>query len=165
MSSSASPATVREIVGLFPDRRSFESAVQALLKAGFAKSDLSVLSSHDSLAVAEAEHRSWRDALVGLVGEIKYEGPLVAAGLIALAAGPVGAAVAGLIAAGVGAVAVKELLEEITSAPDGKDFARAVEAGSIILWVAVADHRAEGRAGAILIEHGASNVHHHQRDL
>ena len=37
---------------------------------------------------------AWQETLGGLVGEINYVGPLTAAGLIAIATGPVGAAIA-----------------------------------------------------------------------
>jgi hypothetical protein len=151
------------MVGVFASRAGFESAVKALLAAGFERADLSVLSTHDSLDAASPEARDWRQHLTGLVGEAKYEGPLVAAGLIALAAGPTGAVIAGLVAAGVGAAALKELVEEVTSAPDTKGFARAIEAGSIILWVLAPDALKEGRATAILKEHGAQNIHLHER--
>jgi hypothetical protein len=157
------PPATREMVGTFADRSHFEAAVAALMKAGFSRADLSVLASHDSLDVAGGEARSWRDSLIALVGELKYEGPLVAAGLIALAAGPVGAAIAGLIAAGVGGAALKELLDEVTALPDTEDFARALAAGSIILWVNVRDQAQMEAAKRILAEAGGANIHLFER--
>lgn len=157
------PSVSREIVGIFAERRQFEAAVDELLKDGFERSDLSVMSSHESLEAAGRLGRDWRDALVGLLGELRYEGPLVAAGLIAVAAGPVGAAVAALLAAGIGGAAVKELLDEVTALPHSGEFARALEAGSIILWVAAPDALREARARAVLERHGAANVHLNER--
>ncbi|CAA7617539.1 Cysteine synthase [Magnetospirillum sp. LM-5] len=152
--------TAREVVGTFASRESFEAAVAALLQAGFSRGALSVLSSHDSLELVQGhQSKPWREALVALAGEIKYEGPLVAAGLIALAAGPVGAALAALVAAGVGGVAAKEFLDEISAVPDSADFARALEAGSIILWVLVADQLEEEKAKRALDGVGAANLH------
>lgn len=113
-----SARTTREVVGTFADRDRFQAAVDALAKAGFSRSELSVLSSHDFIDAIGRDGKSWRDVLVALVGDLKYEGPLVAAGLIALAAGPVGAAIAGLVAAGVGGVAAKEVLDEVSAIPD-----------------------------------------------
>ena len=54
--AESSPAfpVIREAVASFPDREHFHSAVSTLLAAGFERSNLSVLASHDSLAVAEA---------------------------------------------------------------------------------------------------------------
>ena len=159
MTASETTST-REVVGTFADRHHFQDAVAALVKAGFARSDLSVLSSHQSIdAAGSPGGRTWRDALVGLVGELKYEGPLVAAGLIALAAGPVGATIAALIAAGVGGIAVKELLGEVSALPDSEDFARALAAGAVILWVATPDDEAEARAQTVLRANDAANVH------
>ena len=100
--------TVTEVVARFQDRDHFEAAVKHLLGAGFAATDLSVLDTHESLASSEPPTESWRARLAGLTEEIKYVGPITTAGLIALAAGPVGAAVAGLVGAGVGFAAVRE---------------------------------------------------------
>lgn len=156
-------ATTREVVGTFADREHFQAAVDALFKAGFVRTDLSVLSSHESIDTADQPGKSWKDVLVALVGETKYEGPLVAAGLIALAAGPVGAVIAGLVAAGVGGVAVKELLDEVAALPDSAAFAKALKDGSVVLWVAAADAGAEDRAKTILHDAGAQNLHVFER--
>ena len=161
--NTASAAT-REVVGTFADREHFQAAIAALLKAGFARTDLSVLSSHESIDTATAQGgKSWMDALVALVGETKYEGPLVAAGLIALAAGPVGAAIAGLVAAGVGGVAVKELLDEVSALPDSEHVAKELAGGGVVLWVSISDAAAEERAKVILQGAGAQNLHVFER--
>jgi hypothetical protein len=163
MTATNTAVPTREVVGTFADREHFQAAVDALFKAGFARTDLSVLSSHDSIDAAGREGTSWKDALITLVGELKYEGPLVAAGLIALAAGPVGAAIAGLVAAGVGGVAAKELLDEVAALPDSDEFAKALAAGSVVLWVAAADSAREERARAILHDSSAQNIHVFER--
>lgn len=161
MTANNSPmAATREVVGTFSDRAHFQAAIDRLAEAGFARADLSVLSSHDSIDMATGrEGKPWKDVLVALVGELKYEGPLVAAGLIALAAGPVGASIAGLVAAGVGGAAIKEVLDEVAALPDSDDFARALAAGSVILWVAVRDADEEERAKLILRGESAQNIH------
>lgn len=156
-------ASTREVVGTFADREHFQAAIDALFKAGFSRTDLSVLSSHESIDAAASSGKSWKDVVVTLVGELKYEGPLVAAGLIALAAGPVGAALAGMVAAGVGGVAVKELLDEVSALPDSDAFAKALAAGSVILWVRAADSGAETRAKSLLHDAGAQNLHVFER--
>lgn len=162
--TNSTSAPTREVVGTFADREHFQAAVDALLKAGFARTDLSVLSSHESLdTAAPSAGTSWRDGLVTLLGELKYEGPLVAAGLIALAAGPVGAVIAGLVAAGVGGAAVKELLDEVSALPDSEHFAKELAAGSVVLWVSAADMGLERRAKEILQGAGAQNLHVFER--
>lgn len=162
--TNSNTAPTREVVGTFADREHFQAAIDALLTAGFARTDLSVLSSHESIDTATASGgKSWKDALIALVGELKYEGPLVAAGLIALAAGPVGAVIAGLVAAGVGGAAAKELLDEVAALPDSEEFTKALAAGGVILWVSVADPAAEAKAKTILHDAAAQNIHVFER--
>jgi hypothetical protein len=149
----------REVIGLFADRDSFEAAIAALMEAGFDRADLSVLSSHESIDAAGAPGKPWRDVMTAMVGEIKYEVPLVASGAILLAGGPVAATIAGVIGAAVGGVAVKEVLEEVTAKPHTEDFARSLAAGSVILWVRATDDNREAAARAILERHGGYNIH------
>ena len=165
MTTTTQPRTaaLREVVGTFADRGHFESAVSALREAGVERDRLSVLSSHDSLEVAGGKAQKWRDGLVALVGEMKYEGPLVAAGLIALAAGPVGSVIAGLVAAGVGGAALKELLDEVAAIPDSGDFARALAAGSVILWVSTENAAEEQAVKVLLARTGGSDIHIFER--
>ncbi len=153
----------KEVVGIVRTREQFEAAIARLQQAGFSHSDLSALASHESIDVAGRDAKPWRDVLVALLGDLKYEAPLVTAGLIALAAGPVGATIASAVAAGVGGVAAKELLDEVTAQPHTEDFARALESGNIILWVAVTDAAREAAARDLLTEIGASNIHVNER--
>jgi hypothetical protein len=142
-----------EVAGRFADKESFSAAVAALLAAGFERDDLSVLDTHESLSAAGTASEAWQESLAGLVGEINYVGPLTAAGLIALASGPVGTAVAAAV----------DLLTEVRSTPHTEAFARALEAGAIVLWVHVGDEAEARRAEALLSEHGAADVHRHLR--
>ena len=153
----------REVVGILSSRDDFEAAVKALLAAGIERSDLSVLSSHESLAVAGKPAKPWKETLTALVGEIKYEGPLVASGAILLAGGATAAMIAGIIGAGIGGVALKEILEEIAAQPHTEAFARSLDAGSVIFWVRVDNQNMEDRAISILQHCNAANVHIHGR--
>jgi hypothetical protein len=152
----------KEMVALFADRDSFEAAVKTLRENGFGRTDLSVLSSHESIDAAGKPGKPWKDALTAMVGELKFEGPLIASGAIFLAGGPLASTIAGVIGATVGGVAVKEVISEVTSTPHTEDFARSVEAGSVILWVRVEDEAAEKKAKEILSANGGSNVHLHE---
>lgn len=152
---------IRELVGVFADRRHFEDAIEALVAEGFAHGDLSILSSHDPIEAAEPPGKTIREVLLPLFSELRYEVPLVTAGLIALAAGPTAAVIAGLVAAGVGGAALREILSEITTMPHTENFERALDAGSLILWVAIDDDAAEAKARPILERFGAKNVHIH----
>ena len=150
-----------EIVGQLPTREDTEAAIKALRKAGFRHADLSVLDSHQSL---EAAHRSpFHENLVGLIGEVKYIGPLTTAGLLAIATGPVGATISAVAGAGVAAMALREALDQVEATPDNEAFARAVEQGAILLWVSCRDAAAETRAREILLSHQARDIHRHQR--
>ena len=151
-----------EVVGHFASHASFARAVKALTDAGFARDDLSVLSTHDSLDAVERDSRPWKDALVAVIGEIKYEAPLVAAGAVILVGGPIAASVAALIAAAVGGAAIKEIVDEVTSTSHREAFLRALAAGSVILWVRVADAETRNKATEILRNCGGLNVHAHE---
>ena len=159
---SAPTRPTREIVGLFADQAAFEAALGDLKKAGFAHADLSVLASHTSIDAAGTEGQSWKDALTALVGELKYEGPLVASGAVFLIGGATAGAVAAIIAATTATVAANEFLAEVTAKPHTEAFARAVEAGSIILWIAAETDEKELLARSILQDRGAGNIHAHE---
>ncbi|MDZ3838752.1 MAG: hypothetical protein U0S49_15395 [Rhodospirillales bacterium] len=163
MGTGKGARTAAEVVGLFRDRTSFEAAVEALLQAGFERADLSVLASHESLDAAGKPGKPWRDVLTALVGDLKYEGPLVASGLIFLAAGPVTATLAAVAGAAVGGMAAKEFLEEVTAQPHTDDFARSLEAGGVILWVCAESEDRRALAATILSDHGGQNVHLSER--
>jgi hypothetical protein len=148
-----------EVVALFADRASFEEAVAALREAGFDRTDLSVLTSHSSLDAAGKEGTSWRDALLALVGDIKYEVPLVASGAIILAGGPIAATLSAIIGAAVGGVAAREVLGEVTAKPHTEEFARAVDAGAIVLWAYGDTIGRQQLAAEILEACGGTNIH------
>ncbi|NQV47208.1 MAG: hypothetical protein HQ504_05435 [Rhodospirillaceae bacterium] len=164
MTDSKTTTTDREIVGLFADRASFEAAINALKDADFGHADLSLLSSHESIDAAGKPAEPWADVLTAAVGELKYEAPLVASGAIFLVGGPVAATVAGLIGAATGVIAAKEVLEGVLSTPHTEEFQRALEAGSVILWVRATGRAKEKAATDILTRSGATNVHVHEGD-
>lgn len=154
---------VIEVVGRFAERENFTAAVEALLAAGFETSDLSVLDTHESLSAAGTPGAAWQEALASLVGEIKYVGPLTAAGLIGIATGPVGAAISATMAAGLTGAAAAELLETVRATPHTESFARALESGAVLLWVRAETDDRKVRASDILRRHGAADVHAHRR--
>ncbi len=157
------PGGITEVVGRFAGRDEFTTAVEELLGAGFAPSDLSVLDTHEALGAAGTSGEAWQTALAGLVGEIKYVGPITAAGLIAIATGPVGAAVSAAVAAGLTGAALAEILETVRATPHTESFARALESGALLLWVHAENAEWEALATGILTRHGAADVHRHDR--
>jgi hypothetical protein len=157
---------IREAVASFPDREHFRRAVSGLLAGGFERADLSVLASHDSLAVAEAATDSGTGTLpAGISAEIKYVAPLTVAGIIVLSGGPIAAAVAAVVAAGLGGAALKELFDDYTAPHHSEDFEAALRAGAALLWVRCADPDSELAATRILEEAGGLHVHVHGRSL
>jgi hypothetical protein len=164
--AEAAPAfpVIREAVGSFPDREHFRNAVAALLAAGFERADLSVLASHDSLAVADEAVGTPKEILrTGLSDEIKYIAPLTVAGIIVLSAGPIAAAIAALVGAGLGGAALKDLFDDFTAPRHSEDFAASLQAGAALLWVRCGDPDRELTATRILEEAGGRHVHVHGR--
>lgn len=155
--------TVTEVVGRFADRDAFAGAVRALLDAGFAHADLSVLDSHRPLGASEDAEETRKSRLAGLTGEVTYIGPITAAGLIMVASGPVGALAAAAVGAGVAGAAVYELLAEINATSHTREFAEALANGAALLWARAEDDAAQAKARAIMDRHGAENVHVHER--
>jgi hypothetical protein len=152
-----------EVVGRFADRKTFKSAVEDLRAAGFEHSDLSVLDTKESLSASESAGDAWAETLSGLIGEVKYIGPLTAAGLIMITSGPVGVAVSGLVAAGITGYALRELLADIKATPHTEEFARALEQGAVLLWVRATTADRQSVARDVLTRHGAADVHLHVR--
>ncbi|MBO31537.1 MAG: hypothetical protein CMM74_00965 [Rhodospirillaceae bacterium] len=148
-----------EIVGLFADQTHLDGAVNALLAAGFDRTDISLLSSHDSLDTIEGSESAWKDAVTALVGEYKVLGPLAVSGGIFLAGGPVAGAISALIGAAVSGLAAKEVMAEVLARPHAEHYTRALEAGSIILWVRVGAREQENAARDILATNGGKNIH------
>jgi hypothetical protein len=165
MSEAATPfPVIREAVASFPDREHFRQAVSALLASGFARDDLSVLASHDSLAVAEEAAGTPKEVLrAGLTDEIKYIAPLTVAGIIVLSGGPIALTVAALVGAGLGGAALKELFDDYTASHHTEDFEAAFKAGAALLWVRCPDPDSELAATRILEEAGGAHVHVHGR--
>ena len=163
--TEAAPAfpVIREAVGSFPDREHFRNGVAALLAAGFERADLSVLASHDSLAVAEDVDSPKEILRAGLSDEIKYIAPLTVAGIIVLSGGPIAAVIAALVGAGLGGVALKDFFDDYTAPSHSEDFAAALQAGAALLWVRCSDPDRELTATRILEEAGGRNVHVHGR--
>jgi hypothetical protein len=159
--ATPTPPVIREAVAAFPDRGHFRNAVAALLAAGFAPTDLSVLASHQPLSAAD--EKPGELVAAGLTDEIKYIGPLTVAGIILISGGPIAATLAALVAAGLGGAALKELFDDYAATSHREEFAAALAAGAALLWVRCADPDLELRALRILDEAGGQHVHIHGR--
>ena len=158
---------IREAVASFASKDSLRAAVAQLLAAGFKPADLSVLASHDSLEVAGgvAGYRGKPGAalLAGLTDEVNFIAPLTLAGFVLLSGGPIAVAIASLAAAGMGGAAIKELLDRYAANEHSAEFAAALKAGAVLLWVRVDDPELEATALRILEEAGGRHAHMHGR--
>jgi hypothetical protein len=154
---------IREAVAAFADKAALRRAVAALLAAGFKSTDLSLLTDHDSLEVAgdlpgyPAE--PGQSLLAGLTDQVAFLSPLTVAGIVLLSGGPVAVALGALVAAGLGGVALKEVLDRFIANEHSEEFADALAAGGVLLWVRIADPEREAAALRILAEAGGANAH------
>jgi hypothetical protein len=160
---------IREAVASFADKENFRRAVGRLLASGFKPADLSVLASHDSLEVA-GEVPGYRGKpgsalLAGLTDEVNFLAPLTIAGFVLLSGGAVAVALAALVAAGLGGAAVKEVLDRYAANEHTAEFAAALRAGAVLLWVRVDDPEVEPAAVRILEESGGRHAHIHARTV
>lgn len=168
-SSAAVPAatTLREAVASFATKPQFRAAVAALLGAGFAPSDLSVLATHDSLEVAGSvpgyPGTPGASLAAGLTDEANYIIPLAVAGVALVSGGPVAAALAALVGAGLSGVGLKDVLDRIAANRHSATFAAALKAGAVLLWVRVEGEAREATALRLLEEAGGRHTHVHAR--
>jgi len=153
---------VREAVASFATEAQFRGAVKRLLAAGFAPTDLSILTSHDSLEVAGQvpgyRAKPGQSLLAGLTEEAGLLQPLQVAGFSALSGGPVAAAIAGLLTVGIGALGLGDVIEKFAANRHRADYEAALRAGGVLLWVKVTPEQ-EWKALMILGDSGGANAH------
>jgi hypothetical protein len=152
----------RELVAQFEDAASFAAAVEALLAAGFERTDLSMLGTHDSLEVAgelAGYHRDPGESIrAGYAGQTSLLGSIALAGVLLLTAGPIGAAGAAVAAAAAGVLALRPFLSQLTESAHAEGFAEAIERGHILLWVRTRNPEEVALAGTALTEAGGTNL-------
>lgn len=156
-------ASPREAVALFRNRDELRDAARRLLAAGFAPADLSVLTDHESLEIAGPvpgyEGTPGEALLAGLADESPLLVPVTIAGFAFLSGGPVAAAVAGLVTAGIGAAAIEEVVERLVANRHAAGFARELRAGAVALWVRTPSAERETAALAALKAAGGRSAH------
>jgi hypothetical protein len=157
------PGGIREAVASFATQGQFRAAVKRLLAAGFAPTDLSIMTSHDSLEVAGGvpgyRGKPGQALMAGLTEEAALLAPLQVAGFSALSGGPVAGAVAALATAGIGALGLRDVIERFVANRHGADYVEALKAGRLLLWVRVTGAHQEWKALDILVDSGGSNAH------
>lgn len=175
---------VKEAVGVFKDAKSLESAVEHLESSGFDRAMISLLAGEAAITeklghiysrVEEIEDnpdvphkafvstQSLGEAEGALIGSLVYVGAVGAIGAVVASGGTLGAAIAGAAAAGgVGGVLGK-VLANLVDQRQADYYRRQIERGGILLWVRVAGMEQEQKAQRVLTEHGAADVHVHER--
>ena len=157
------PEHTREIAAEFSNRAGFESAVRQLIAAGLDRTDISVLATHDSLEIAgpiagyDAASETENMATV-LHLELPWLGPLAIAGALLAVTGPVGLAVAGIVGAAAGVVALGPVLSEVTESVHAERFSEAIQQGRILLWVRIANEGALDSAERVIIATGGTHL-------
>ncbi len=151
----------REVLGILPTKEALDACLAALMEEGFDHSDISLLSSHESLDIAKEDAFSGGEgtAIRALDMPMTYAFPLATAGLIAIVGGPLTAILGGIMAAGMAGMATKDYIEALTSHPKPGEFARALEAGELVVWIYVDNTEEEEKALRILGDSGARNIH------
>jgi hypothetical protein len=180
--AEAAQQNIREAVGVFHDRDSFQTAVEDLMSAGFDRSELSLLAGeraiedklgHAYRRVQELEddptvpraayvgNHSLAEGRTGVIGGLAYVGAVVGAGAVVASGGTLAAAIAAAAIAGGGGGLIGGWAARFL----GRDRARALQHqldhGGLLLWVYVRDQAHEQRAIEILTKNGAEDVHVH----
>jgi hypothetical protein len=181
--ADAGQQTIREAVGVFHGRDSFQNAVEDLMSAGFDRAELSLLAGehavedklgHAYRRVQELEdepivpraayvgNHSLAEGRTGVIGGLAYIGAVVGAGAVVASGGTLAAAVAAAAIAGGGGGLIGGWLASFL----GRDYAQALQKqldqGGLLLWVHVRDQGHEKRALDILRSNGAEDVHVHE---
>jgi hypothetical protein len=181
--AEAGQQTIREAVGVFHDRDSFQNAVEDLMSAGFNRAELSLLAGEHAVEdklghayrrvqdledepnvprAAYVGNHSLAEGRTGVIGGLAYIGAVVGAGAVVASGGTLAAAVAAAAIAGGGGGLIGGWLARFL----GRDYAQALQKqldqGGLLLWVHVRDPEHEQRALEILRRNGAEDMHVHE---
>lgn len=174
--------TVREAVGVFHDRESFQDAIEELMSAGFDRSELSLLAGTQAIEsklghayrkieeleddptvprAAYAGDHSLAEARTGVIGGLAYIGAMVGAGAMVASGGTLAAAIAAAAVAGGGGGLIGGLAARYLGRDHARDLQQQLDRGGLLLWVHARDSVHEQRAVEILRKHSAGDVHVH----
>jgi outer membrane lipoprotein SlyB len=182
MSPSEPEKTRTEVVGIFDDPDSLQSAIDDLLSAGFDRAELSLLAGetaveeklgHAYRKVEEIEDditipreayvstESIGDAEGGLIGGLVYVGAVAAAGAVVATGGTLAAIVGAVAAAGGAGALAGSVLATLVGRHHAHYLQEQLDRGGLLLWVRTWDKAREARAKEILTRHSAHDVHAH----
>lgn len=175
---------VREAVGIFDDRETFEAAVDELLSSGFDRAELSLLASENAVEeklghmyekveeleddaeiprAAYVERESVGDAEGGLIGGMGYVGAVIGAGAAVVSGGTFAGAVAAACLSGGAGGLIGSALAKMIDHRHADRLQAQLDRGGLLLWVHARDPEHERRATEILAKHSAHDVHVHAR--
>ena len=175
-----SKGVVSEAVAVFHDVSELDAAVEELRAAGFAKDDISLLATENTVErelghryerveeledepeaprVAYRTRTSLGESEDRLIGSLTYLPAVVAAGTVVASAGVVAAAVTGTAIAG---ALIGTVLAHWLDKSHAEHLQEQLDRGGLLLWVRTPDEDAQRRALAILTRHSAHDVHIHQ---
>ncbi len=172
--------TVTEAVAVFHDVTSLDAAVEDLHKAGFKRSDISLLASEDTVEkklgqryerveeledapdaprVAYRSRASLGDTEDVLVGSFTYLPAVLAAGTVVASAGIVAAAITGTA---IGGALIGTVLARWLGEHQAAYLSEQLDHGGLLLWVRTHGKEQEDAALRILLDHSGADVHLHQ---
>lgn len=173
---------VREAVAVFDSADSLEGAIDALLRNGFDRSELSLLASEDVVkdklghaytrvedleddpsapTAAYISTGSISEAEGALIGAPMYVAAATAAGVTTAVGGPLAAIItAGAVAAGAGA-AIGGVLASMVGQHHANYLQKQLDHGGLLLWVRTFTEADERKATDILTKHSGRDVHVH----
>ena len=175
--------TVREVVAVFHNAADLEAAIDTLASAGFARQNINVMASHDTIVEKLGHHFEQvktieDDARVpsaylmrkedvataegAAIGLPLYIGGTAGAIAVAATGGALALAVAaaaagGLAGAGIGAIFAMAIGEH-----HAKTIQSHLEAGGILAWVRIDNDEEERKATQLLSEAGGADIHTHK---
>ena len=168
-----------EAVAVFHDVARMDAAVEALIKAGFDKDDVSLLASEQAVEdklghryerveeledSADAPRVTYRtlaefvDTERTVTNVLTYLPTMVAAGTVVASAGVVAAAVTG---AAVGGAVLSTILARWMDQTHANHIQEQLEHGGLLLWVSASTPEKQETAIRLLKEHEATDVHLH----
>jgi hypothetical protein len=158
---------IQEAVASFASKSAFRNAVAKIVAAGFDPAELSVLATRESLEIAgnvPGYPGTPAESLgSSLADEVSFLTPLTLAGIVFLSGGTIAAGLAALVSAGLGGLALKEVLERYSANHHSNDFAEALKKGAVLLWVRVSSPERAAAALSLLAAAGGQHVHMHAR--
>lgn len=178
MSTDSKTKTI-EAVAVFHDVAELDQAVEALIDAGFAKEDVSLLASEDAVRkklghryerVEELEDNSeaprttyrtlaeFAETERTVTSTLTFLPAVIAAGTVVASAGVVAAAIAGTA---IGGAVLSTVLARWLDKGHAEHLQEQLEHGGLLLWVNTPTVVKQDDAIRILKEHAATDVHLH----